>query len=194
MKVPFLVLRSQLTTSKFRDAEEILQGSSEDEEFENPITKTYNSIDADGSDIFFGSPRVGDLMSLHPSPVHIFRLWQAYLDNVNPLTKIFHAPSIQQQLLDATADLENIPKGMEALMFGTYAMAIASLSDEDCRITFGEERDALLSRYQSGARQSLINAGYLRSSDIIVLQAFTLYLVSCHCCFPSSVLPAHFQD
>lgn len=167
-----------MTLSKFREAEELLQGSSEDEDFEYPITKTYDSIGADEADLFFGSLVIKDLKTLHPSPVHIFRLWQTYLDNVNPLTKLFHAPSIQQQLLEATANLENLPKGLEALMFGIYAMAIASLKDDECQKAFGEGKLVLLSRHHAMARQGLINAGYLRSSDLIVLQAFALYLVS----------------
>jgi hypothetical protein len=168
---------NKLTLLKFRDAEEILQGSSEDEDFEAPITNTYNEHGDDEADLLFGSPRVQDLRQLHPSPVQIFRLWQAYLDNVNPLTKLFHAPSIQLQLLEVAADLDNIPKGMESLMFGIYSMAIASLTEDECLKAFGGERRALLSGYHSACRQSLMNAGYLRSSDLVVLQAFTLYLV-----------------
>lgn len=67
---------------------------------------------------------------------------------------------------------------MEALMFGIYSMAIVTLSEDECLKTFGEEKDDLLARFQSGSRQGLINAGYLKSSDVVTLQAFTLYLVS----------------
>lgn len=148
--------------------------------FKNPISKTFDSIPyhVNSSDLVFGSPSTESLIGLHPSPVQIFRLWQIYLDNVNPITKIFHASSIQQQLLDAAADLESVPKNMEALMFGIYAMAITSLTEEECQKTFGQSRKDLIGSYQSGGRQALINAGYLKSSDLMLLQAFTLYLVS----------------
>jgi len=149
--------------------------------FENPITKTYDTIGGDGGDLIFGSTPRQNLNSLHPSPVHIFRLWQTYLDNVDPLTKVFHAPTVQQRLLDATADLENIPKAMEALMFSIYAMSIISLNNEECQRVFIEERSVLLARYQSATRRALNNANYLRSSDLTVLQGFTLHLVSLFC-------------
>lgn len=119
-----------------------------------------------------------NLKDLHPSPVHIFRLWQTYLDNVNPITKLFHSPTTQQQVLNAASDLEKITPNVEALMFGIYTMGIVSLDEDECTTTFGEEKNVLLSRFQSGARQALVNAGYLKSSDLTTLRAFTLYLVS----------------
>jgi hypothetical protein len=131
-------------------------------------------------DILGGCPAVDNLRQLHPSPIHIFRLWQMYLNNVDPLTKILHSPTTQQQILDTTSDLGKVPKNMEALMFGIYSIAVTSLNDEECRNAFGEDKITLFSRYQAGTRQALINAGYLKSNDIVVLQAFTLYLVSSH--------------
>ena len=35
-----------------------------------------------------------DLLAMHPNPLIIFRLWQIFLDNVDPLIKIIHAPTI----------------------------------------------------------------------------------------------------
>jgi hypothetical protein len=176
---PVSTYKPNLTTAQFRAAEEILQGSSDDESLYAPIRKTYDSISIDGQDLLFGSPLTDDLRDLHPSPVHIFRLWQTYLDNVHPLTKLFHAPTLQQQLLEATADLKNVGRPMEALMFGIYSMSIVSMDDDDCQTTFGDEKHVLLQRFQAGARQGLVNAGYLKSSEVVTLQAFALYLV-CH--------------
>jgi hypothetical protein len=145
--------------------------------FENPISRTYDGIDEYGSDIVFPSPASEDLRDLHPSTVHIFRLWQKFLDSVNPLVKIFHAPTVQQQVLDATADLDNVPKEMETLMFGIYSMAISSFADCECLQIFGESKATLLKRYHSGARLACQRAGLLRSSDLTTLQGYVLYLV-----------------
>ena len=114
----------------------------------------------------------------HPSPVTIFRLWQTFLDNVNSLIKLVHAPTVQQQLLDATSNLDQIPRNLEALMFGIYSMAIVSMTEDYCRKLFNEERITVLKRFQAGTRQALQNAEYLRSTDIVILQAFVLLLVS----------------
>jgi hypothetical protein len=145
--------------------------------FANPIAKTYGELGGEGGDILFGPQTTENLKALHPSPIHIFRLWQTFLDNINPLIKIFHAPSVQQKVLDATANLDDIPKNTEALMFGIYAAATISMNDDECQKLFNENKEEVMARFQSGARQALRIAGYLRSSDIVVLQAFTLYLV-----------------
>jgi hypothetical protein len=145
--------------------------------FANPVTRTYEQLGSAGDDLLCGPQSPDNLKMLHPSPVHIFRLWQTFLDNINPLIKIFHAPSVQQKILDATTDLDEIPKNTEALMFGIYAAATMSMDEDDCQKLFNESKGVVLARFQSGARQALRTAGYLRSSDIVVLQAFTLYLV-----------------
>ena len=132
----------------------------------------------DEVDLLFGLPSTtASLMDLHPQPVHIFRLWQTFLDNVNPLTKIIHAPTMQQQILDAASSLENVSKGLESLMFAIYNFAVTSSSNAYCESTFGEAKSTLLARYRCGTQQALIRVGYLRSSEMVVLQAFVLFLV-----------------
>lgn len=63
-------------------------------------------------------------------------------------------------------------------MFAIYSMAILSLEDTRCVYLFGQERAKLLAKYQSATQQALVNAGFLKSSNIMVLQALLLYLVS----------------
>ena len=117
------------------------------------------------------------LTSLHPNPLHIFKLWQTFLQNVNPLTKLLHTPTAQQQILEATSDLAGISKEFEALMFCIYCLAVVSLSDKEVQNSFGEEKPVLLARYRRGAQLALAKAGILRTSSIVMLQAFLLYLV-----------------
>lgn len=113
----------------------------------------------------------------HPPAVQIFQLWQIYLDNVNPLLKVTHTPTLQGQLIEAAANPSKIAKPLEALLFSIYFMAIVSLTDEEVRETFKEEKSRLMSKYHRGTQQALINAGFMRSSDLVVLQAFVMYLV-----------------
>ncbi|TVY62246.1 Aurofusarin cluster transcription factor aurR2 [Lachnellula suecica] len=164
---------------EFRDAEELLQGSSDDEDFESPITKTYDTIGSDARDLLFSAQPPDSLVDFHPTPMNIFRLWQTFIDNVNPLIKIFHAPTVQQQILDASADLGKLSKKTEVLMFGIYSTAVQSLDDQEVKSMFAEEKSTLLAQYQTGCRHSLQRAGFLRTSDITILQGFVLYLTSC---------------
>jgi hypothetical protein len=120
-----------------------------------------------------------DLSSLHPQPVHIFRLWQTYLVNCNPLLKLFHAPTMQQTILEASSDLHNVPRHIEALMFSIYLLAVSSLSNQECEGIFNESRNDLLMRFSHGTQQALINARFLKSLNLSTLHAFCIYLVSC---------------
>ena len=119
-----------------------------------------------------------DMKSLHPHPAQIFRLWHTFLVNVNPMVKMFHAPTVQQAILDASGDLKNASRPIEALMFAIYLLAVTSLGDEECVEMFDESRRSLLSKYSHATQQALVNAKFLKSLDITVLQAYALYLVS----------------
>ncbi len=118
------------------------------------------------------------LSTLHPEPVQIFRFWQVYLDNVNPMLKVIHAPSMQARIVEAISDLESISPTLEALMFSIYCMSVTSLSVEDCQAMFNSSKGDLLTKYQSGCQQALLNSGFLRTSDRDCLTALYLYTVS----------------
>jgi hypothetical protein len=122
-------------------------------------------------------PPIPSLAEFHPQPVHIFKLWQIFLDNVNPLSKVVHAPTVQYQILEATGNLGKISKGVECLMFAIYAAAINSLDDSECQSVLGEPKATAMIKYFLATQQALIRAGLLYSSDLVVLQAFTLFLV-----------------
>ncbi|KAJ5124126.1 uncharacterized protein N7515_007951 [Penicillium bovifimosum] len=117
------------------------------------------------------------LTELHPDPIHIFKLWQTFLENVNPLTKIIHAPTVQQQILEAMSDLSKVSRELEVLMFAIYCMALVSMEAEDVETSFGEIKETLLSKYKRGAQLGFKNAALLRTSSSTVLQAFMLYLL-----------------
>lgn len=114
----------------------------------------------------------------HPPIDHIHELWQIFVDNVDPLTKVVHVPTLQSQVKRAAADLGILPKGFEALLFAIYSMAILSLRNEECQKTFGEPRKILLSRYISATKAALSQAKFMGTTNIIVLQALVLHILS----------------
>lgn len=118
------------------------------------------------------------MTSSHPSAIQILQLWQVYISNVNPLLKLSHVPTLQGQIIGAGANPAKIPKPLEALMFGIYFIAVTSMREEDVQSMFGEDRNILLAKYHAAAQQALVNAGFMRSNEIMVLQGYTLYLVS----------------
>jgi hypothetical protein len=144
------------------------------------INKAVNKMFEKNDDhLLFGSrERAVDISTLHPEAVQIFRLWQVYLENVNPLFKVTHTPSLQGRIIEAASNLSNISPTLEALLFGIYFISIFSLAVEDCQAMFGSSREDLLTRYQFGCQQALLNCGFLRTSDRDCLTALYLYLVS----------------
>ena len=113
----------------------------------------------------------------HPAPLQVFKLWQSYLDNVHPLTKLLHAPTMQHQVLEASSDPTSIPKNMEALLFAIYTLAIVSLHDAECQSMMGESKRVVFTRYASATERALVKANYIQSADFSILQAFVLLLV-----------------
>lgn len=143
------------------------------------VRKAWDQSVENSDYLLFGSRRTNvDLSTLHPDPVQIFRLWQIYLDNVNPLLKVTHTPSLQVRIIEAASNVTNIEPTLEALMFSIYCVSILSLTTEDCETMFASSKEDLWTRYQSGCQQALSNCGFLRSSDRDCLTALFLYLVS----------------
>ena len=153
--------------------------SSHDDVREIEIKKAWDQSVESDEHLLFGSLRTTvNLSTLHPDPVQIFRLWQIYLDNVNPLLKVTHTPSLQGRIIEAASNIKTINPTLEALMFSIYCMSVLSLMVEDCQTMFGSSKEELLMRYQFGCQQALLNCGFLRSSDRDCLTALYLYLVS----------------
>ncbi|KAM5436479.1 hypothetical protein MferCBS31731_005757 [Microsporum ferrugineum] len=122
--------------------------------------------------------RFVEIQALHPPAPQLFQLWQIYLNNVNPIVKLFHSQTVQRMVLDAAADLGNVSRGTEALLFAIYTSAVTSTDEETCQRLLAESRAALISRFSKATKQALTNAEFLRSTNILTLQALTLYLLA----------------
>lgn len=155
----------------------LLPDSSDDEDDDEQLATP--GFDLRSGDLVLGaSPKHVDLHTLHPSPAHFQKLWQAFVDNVHPIIMILHAPSARKACLGAIKGDHPPAKDVEALLFAVMALSVLSMSDADCMKAFSQSRSSLLVRYRLGARQALCNAKFLVSSSFCVLQAYTLYLVS----------------
>lgn len=120
--------------SEFREAREILEESSDDGSPDMDDRTTPDDYSPNSASLLFRGPiSSAALRMLHPNPVQIFKLWQSYLDNINPLVKVFHAPTVQQLISDASGDLDNVDRNVEALLFAIYCIVTESLSDGECK-------------------------------------------------------------
>ncbi|EXJ54503.1 hypothetical protein A1O7_09843 [Cladophialophora yegresii CBS 114405] len=124
------------------------------------------------------TPTSNFIHQFHPSPTNIFVLWQIYLDNINPMTKFIHYPSFHKTLEQACRQLDNLPRGLEALLFAIYGAAVYTIDDDECETRLGEPRKMLLARYRHATRKALARARFMNTSELVVLQALSLYLFS----------------
>ncbi|KAK4210821.1 activator of stress genes 1 [Rhypophila decipiens] len=133
----------------------------------------------DNSDLILGgeSPEQ-NVEDLWPEAAHVFRLWQIYLDRVNPLTKIIHVPTLQPHIADAAVDSHSIPRNIEALLFSIFLMAVVSLTPDECHLLLGYSKEEAYQRFSSGVRLTLMRMGFLKSHDLSTLQALVIYLIS----------------
>ncbi|KAI1757174.1 fungal-specific transcription factor domain-containing protein [Xylaria castorea] len=161
---------------EFRAPTDPLPDSSEEEDVGSTINHAFDQMfgNTDGFPFSIGT-QTQSVTDLHPSGVQIFQLWQIYLDNVNPLLKLTHTPTLQVQIIEASTNLTKVSKSLEALMFAIYLMAITSLTEDEAERTFNESRSNLLMKYEHGAQQALFNAGFMRMPDLTILQAYLLF-------------------
>jgi hypothetical protein len=146
---------------------------------EKVVKTAWDSFFASNETLLFCSRNTNiDLAALHPNQIHIFKIWQVYLENFNPLLKVTHTPTLQARIINAAGDIANIDPPLEALMFSIYCVAIFSLDETECQKMFATSREELLSGFQLGAREALLNCRFLRTDDRECLTALYLYLVS----------------
>lgn len=118
-----------------------------------------------------------DMLKLHPPPEQIPKYWNLFKENVDPLVKLIHIPTMEPKIFDAMTHLSHLPKGLEALMFAIYYGAVTSLQQHEVVQVLGYDQETLLARYRFGIEQALARAHFLDTEEIIVLQAFVLFLV-----------------
>ncbi|KAL8715737.1 MAG: hypothetical protein Q9220_000404 [cf. Caloplaca sp. 1 TL-2023] len=162
-----------------RHLEELLEGSDDESRKQGPglIGRALDKMHhGDGSGLLFGFNDTDDIKSLHPPHINIFRLWQTYLNCVYPMTMLFHAPTVQQQILDASSDLESVSESMEALMFAIYYAAVVALTPEECELMFGTPQPVVVKKYMFATQRALNAAKLLKSLDLTVLQALVIFL------------------
>ncbi|RMZ78346.1 hypothetical protein DV738_g3862, partial [Chaetothyriales sp. CBS 135597] len=150
--------------------------STEDEEdsHESPAHEKLNSHQGF---IFGYSSLMVDIKALHPTPSHIFILWEAFKDNIDPVVRLLHRPTIHEMFMKAASSLDRISRPAEALLFSLYLGAVISLTEEQCSKLLGESRDTLQKKYRFATEQALARADFLNSSSLVCLQAFTFFLI-----------------
>lgn len=118
-----------------------------------------------------------DLRPLHPLPSQIPFYFDTFKENVDPLVKIFHLPTMSKTMKEVKDNLGSLSKSTEALCFSMYYATITSMSVEEVKTNFGVDKVSLLRKYRFATEQALAKARFLNTSEIVTLQAFVLFLI-----------------
>ncbi|KAL7620876.1 hypothetical protein AAE478_009874 [Parahypoxylon ruwenzoriense] len=166
--------------NQLRTETEMLSDEDSDGSEDGNSPATFNpysdQVDHHGFVLGYSSSNV-DLRKLHPLPSQIPFIWQVYQENVDPLVKILHVPSMNKIIRELRSNMNDISPGMEALMFAIYYASITSMEEEEVKVNFGAEKGHLINKYRFATEQALAKANFLVTSELVVVQAFTLFLV-----------------
>ncbi|TKX23352.1 transcription factor-like protein 15 [Elsinoe australis] len=117
-----------------------------------------------------------NLLQYHPAPADALVLWSIYVENVDPIGRILHIPSTTKMVEKACRQTDKIPKADECLLFAIYYFAVFSTTDEDCLQKFGQSQELLMQRYHFATRQALVNASFLKTTEMSIMQSLVLFL------------------
>ena len=154
------------------DEDEASPTAFETDSTDSPVTRSTRILGGDG--------QTRSLRSFHPSSTHLLMLCTFFIDNVDPMFKVLHIPTLKKSVLEASSDIDNISgdRSMEALLFAIYCAAVTSLPREKCLEFFQEEKESLLKKYRHGAEIAFANADLFTKPNMVLLQALVIFLVS----------------
>lgn len=150
----------------------------EDAEQDQPVpTESTNLLTTDPiTGVLLGGSQT--LAHYHPSHRDAMKLWATHVENVEPLCKILHIPTTAKMVEAVSQKPSMASKADECLLFSIYHFAVFSMSDEDCVLELGQSRIELMSRYQHAVWQALVNASWLTTTEMPIIQACVLFLIS----------------
>ncbi|KAL6717345.1 hypothetical protein ACLMJK_005260 [Lecanora helva] len=119
-----------------------------------------------------------------PLEPNIYALFTTYVHRVDPIYKILHVPSLRSLVLAERQEEEDSPRtnALDALRFAIYFTAVCTLNKEECRQMLREDQRDLRNRLRLATEVSLSRANLQTTREIIVLQAFAIYLVGRRVC------------
>lgn len=131
----------------------------------------------DATDLLLGDYASMSIDDAYPEPVHVFRLWQIFLERVNPLCKIIHVPSVQPYVVEVASGNWNVPANYQPLLFSIFSIAVFALSDSESRQMLGLPRETALKKFTSGVRAALMKVNFMKTYDLLILQSLAFYQV-----------------
>lgn len=161
----------------------------DDDEMQRVSDDEEDQVDTGG---FASDPLTGafmgyqqSILQYHPTHAKAMVLWETHVEAVEPICKISHIPSTAKMVEMLSQQPEMASRTDECLLFSIYHFAVFSMTEEECGEKLGQPRATLLQRYHFATRQALVNASFLKTTEISVLQALVLFLMPCRYSYDS---------
>lgn len=117
----------------------------------------------------------------HLCPEVSQHLYHRFVHSVDPLIRILHKPTFERQLAlfhrQGPNSTLGLNKGFEAMIFSIYFAAITSMTPDSVLSLFGVDQKTMQGRYMIAVEQSLSNARFFQSEELMPLQAGVLFNV-----------------
>lgn len=158
---------------------EDMQDLSDDMEGAHNVPGTASFSLTSGHDPISGAllGQFQDLLEFHPSHEHAMKLWEMHVQNAEPICRISHVPTTTKMVEAVSQQPSTATKAQECHLFAIYHFAVYTMTDDNCLREFGQSRNVLLPRYEHAQRQALVNASWLKTTEMPVLQALLLLLI-----------------
>lgn len=102
------------------------------------------------------------------------RLFQIYESRVDTVVKVFHLPTILEQLQQETS----LPPRLRALELAILLLATCTLHEHECIQDYGVGKSELVTELKAKLEGGLDAINWLIDNDIVTMQALVLYVVS----------------
>lgn len=152
-------------------------GKSEDDENDEKAFADVPSQQSNTNAALFGYRAIAhSLQPYHPSLQQAINLFAAFNENVVPILRIFHVPTLSTMYWEAVASPNTLDKNIEALVFAIYYSATVSLPPDQCLSMLGLTYEVAVERYRFAAEQAIARAELLTTQSVLLLQATTLFI------------------
>ncbi|KAI7182580.1 hypothetical protein KC363_g8700 [Hortaea werneckii] len=115
-----------------------------------------------------------------PSPQMQAILYGTFIENVAPMFKVFHIPTLRRFVERGMPYLGQDPSSLpnRAVKASLWFSAVNTISDNECQVRFHQPRATLMQQYRRIVDVLLAQADVMNTSDLAVLQAFVTTLIA----------------
>ncbi|KAK1807762.1 hypothetical protein LTR12_017894 [Friedmanniomyces endolithicus] len=156
------------------------------EDDDMPVMSEGEEEEEDGGDgeegdlltgAFMGRQR--SLVYYHPTYAQALVLWETHVDKVEPLCKVLHVPTTRTMVEVVAQQAGLASKAEECLLFAIYHFAVYAMTETECLEQLGQSKATSLQGYHFATKQALVSASFLKNTELPILQALVLLLISC---------------